>query len=123
VSEQPGSVESARRRLVRRCHFFPEGREHLLDVKNLPFEGAYRSLLTANPSEIAGVLVHQQLRTLMSQSLGDLGAFLAKQDQEVLGLLNVGTDPTLPSAGICVDHRNNVAGNPTLGKPLGPREC
>jgi hypothetical protein len=123
ASEQPGSVESARRRLVSRCHFFPEGRKHLLDVEDFLFEGAYRSLLTANASEIADVLVHHQLRTLMSQSLGDLGAFLAKHDQEVLGLLNVGIDPTLPAASICVHHRNNVAGNRTLGKPLAPRSA
>jgi hypothetical protein len=72
-----------------RCHLLPE-RHYLLYVKRFLLKGSYHSPRTVNAGEITDMLIHHQLGTVVSQSLGDLGVLLAEHTQEVLGLLNVG---------------------------------
>jgi hypothetical protein len=88
-------LESVRGWLVSRRHLLPERPDYPLDFKGFLLEVSYHSPLTVSGREVTDVLIHHQLRAVVSQLISDLGALLAKQNQEVLGLLNVGVDPTL----------------------------
>jgi hypothetical protein len=112
-------LESIRGRLVGRRHLIPERLDYPLYLKGFLLKVSYHSSLAVSASEITVVLVHHQLGTVVSQLRGDLGALLAKQNQEVLGLLDVGVDPTLRGKGICFHHRANITGSQTPGEPLG----
>jgi len=104
------------------CHLLPERLDYPLYVKGFLLKVSYHSPLAVSAREVTDVLIHHQFRTVVSQLLGDLGALLAKQNQEVLGLLNVGVDPTLRGEGICVHHRANITGSQTPGEPLRRRD-
>jgi hypothetical protein len=107
--------ESVRGRLVSRRHLLPERPDYPLDVKGILLKVSYHSPLAVSARQVTDVLVHHQLRTVVGQLRGDLGALLAKQNQEVLGLLNVGVDST-------VHHRANITGSQTPGEPWSRRD-